>query len=464
MIENLTIRNFKSVQNLSMSLGRLTVFIGENGAGKSNILEAISLASAAADDKLDNEYLSARGIRVSRPKLMKSAFDSLNMDKKIHIEFNLSPNIHKELELPEKFSFSIQTSGKDFTEWGYDTNLNDSSVVEKAFKANIFPKIADDIANDILKNIRSKINSSELKQMESNFVVQESSSDVEAIHKSDIIKYLSEERYYEFIKKNIISSISFDPIESASEEPKENSDSISLGTIAVDKRSLIPDSIKNFLIYSPEYTSLRLFEKEGQIEPLGINGEGLFKLVKSLYYDTETGEKGEKASELNQLLEIFGWFDELSVPQKTILKEKTLEIKDIFLDEAIGFLDQKSSNEGFLFVLFYFCLFISDKTPQFFAIDNIDASLNPKLCRELVKKLYYLSKKYNKKVILTTHNPAILDGIDINDEEQKLYVIQRNTKGHTTANLVKKKSNESKNIKLSEAFMRGFLGGLPNSF
>lgn len=37
-----------------------------------------------------------------------------------------------------------------------------------------------------------------------------------------------------------------------------------------------------FLVYSPENYALRIFEKEGQIEPLGINGEGLFKLLKVL--------------------------------------------------------------------------------------------------------------------------------------------------------------------------------------
>ena len=37
---------------------------------------------------------------------------------------------------------------------------------------------------------------------------------------------------------------------------------------------------ENFLIYSPENTALRTFEKEGQIQPLGINGEGLLKLLK----------------------------------------------------------------------------------------------------------------------------------------------------------------------------------------
>ncbi|HIE00821.1 MAG TPA: chromosome segregation protein SMC, partial [Thiotrichaceae bacterium] len=45
--------------------------------------------------------------------------------------------------------------------------------------------------------------------------------------------------------------------------------------------SMLKNSIefKDFIIYSPENTALRTFQKEGQIQPLGINGEGLLKLL-----------------------------------------------------------------------------------------------------------------------------------------------------------------------------------------
>jgi len=42
MLRRVTIKNFKSIKNLSFDLGRVNVLIGENGSGKSNILEAIA--------------------------------------------------------------------------------------------------------------------------------------------------------------------------------------------------------------------------------------------------------------------------------------------------------------------------------------------------------------------------------------------------------------------------------------
>ena len=47
MIEKIEIKNFKSILTDNISLGRLNVFIGENGVGKSNILEALLFASVA---------------------------------------------------------------------------------------------------------------------------------------------------------------------------------------------------------------------------------------------------------------------------------------------------------------------------------------------------------------------------------------------------------------------------------
>ena len=51
LIKNLHIKNFKSVHDLSLECDRINIFIGKPNAGKSNILEAISL--------LGLEYLKA---------------------------------------------------------------------------------------------------------------------------------------------------------------------------------------------------------------------------------------------------------------------------------------------------------------------------------------------------------------------------------------------------------------------
>lgn len=54
LIKNLHIKNFKSVRDLSLECDRINIFIGRPNAGKSNILEAISLLGAEYSGNEDN--------------------------------------------------------------------------------------------------------------------------------------------------------------------------------------------------------------------------------------------------------------------------------------------------------------------------------------------------------------------------------------------------------------------------
>jgi AAA15 family ATPase/GTPase len=239
-----------------------------------------------------------------------------------------------------------------------------------------------------------------------------------------------------------------------------------LGNLQKSELDLIDNLVDllppEFLIYSPEIYSLQTFQKEGQIQPLGIHGEGLFKLLKVLKAD----KNHEKISTLKEKLRLIDWFKDFEFSQNGSDTEHFIKIKDRYLEDNVEYFDRKSSKEGFLFLLFYFALFISDDTPKFFAIDNIDASLNPRLCRRVMQELIPLAQENDKQVIFTTHNPAILDGLNLEDEEQKLYVIYRNLSGHTKAKQIFKPEilPGKEPVKLSEAFLRGYLGGLPKNF
>ncbi|MFS8118051.1 MAG: AAA family ATPase [Microcoleus sp.] len=389
MIGEVRIQNYKSIQKLKLELGRVTVLIGENGCGKSNILEAIALASAAASDKLDNEFLAARGIRVTEPRFMRSAFDKENLAKDISIELRSNKG--------EEFSCLLQNDNSPYSQW-----------VSKNFFGN---------TKTSLKNA-------------ANLVVQ---------------KYGG-----------------IDKVRSILEEERELSEQESL-SLTKDAESFAQIfSILKFIIYSPENPALRTFEQEGQIQPLGINGEGLFKLLSFLSFD----KNQDKLNQIKKKLRLIDWFEDLEVPQNLAAMQTSIQITDRYLDTDLSYFDQRSSNEGFLFLLFYFTLFISDLTPKFFAIDNIDASLNPRLCRRLIQELVELAKKNDKQVIFTTHNPAVLDGLDLDDDEQRLFVIYRSQLGHTKAiRILKPEPLEGQEpVSLSEAFLRGYIGGLPENF
>ena len=88
MVREIKIQNYKSVQDLTLELGRINVLIGANGCGKSNILEAIAFGSAAADNKLNKEILTARGVRVTDSVWMRSGFKKKSENEPIKIKFD----------------------------------------------------------------------------------------------------------------------------------------------------------------------------------------------------------------------------------------------------------------------------------------------------------------------------------------------------------------------------------------
>jgi predicted ATPase len=59
-LEKLTIKNFKSIREQTLALGRLNVFIGGNGAGKSNLIEAFRFLRETINQNLA-EYTGTKG-------------------------------------------------------------------------------------------------------------------------------------------------------------------------------------------------------------------------------------------------------------------------------------------------------------------------------------------------------------------------------------------------------------------
>lgn len=228
-----------------------------------------------------------------------------------------------------------------------------------------------------------------------------------------------------------------------------------------DNGKFINSDINQFLIYSPEEYKLRNGDNSNLTYSIGCHGEGLFTYLKDL---SQRPEGTVIFGEIRESLKGLDWFDGMEVPSGQLSLKYNLKLKDSYLDDTINTFDQRSTNEGFLYLLFFLTLVISDETPRFFAIENIDRAFNPKLCSEVVRHLIILARKHNKQIIATTHNPAVLDGLDLHDEEQKLIVVQRSIDGYTRVRTLNNDQVINCDLPLSQLWLRGFIGGLPNNF
>lgn len=399
MIDKIKIENFKSIVDLEFDPGRFNIIIGANGCGKTNILEAITIASAASLNRLDNEFLGSR-LRNTKPAFMFSAFEENQSENPGYIAVRIAENPKPATD------FHIVVDGNT----GKWVNLGDFINDQ-----NVYRSIEKLIENELIKDAIG---------------AQDKFSDFESLQQ--LLKSDDKEKIKTYIP-NFYSSL---------------------------KASLFSKpALESFLIYCPEESNLRRFSDDSQVLPLGRRGEGLFQHLKDIY---SKEENAEIINDINEGLLLLDWIDGFKIPSDLLSNEYRLEVGDKYLKKTLHYFDQRSTNEGFLYLLFYLTLFASKQTPLFFAIDNIENSFNPKLCTMLIRYLVQLAKKHDKQVILTTHNPYILDGLDLEDDEQRLFVARRNIDGHTKLDRVEYK--EERTMPLSEIWMNGFIGGLPDNF
>jgi hypothetical protein len=79
-ITKLTIEGFKSIASASFEPARLNVFVGANGSGKSNVLEAIGVLGCAVSGAVHEEALFYRGVRPGRRGALLAAFRGAVVD------------------------------------------------------------------------------------------------------------------------------------------------------------------------------------------------------------------------------------------------------------------------------------------------------------------------------------------------------------------------------------------------
>ncbi|WP_044233694.1 AAA family ATPase [Haliscomenobacter hydrossis] len=377
MLKEITIKNFKSIANDTIELGRVNVFIGENGCGKSNILEAVGFASAGVENRVDNENLISKGVRVAKPSLIISNFKGRKQAKQFNIE----------ILVKDKKNLDLNFTGRDktflFEEWEVEEIDNNISTVEE-------PQVEYEKPSKVksaIENLRQRMKNP---------------------HRGNLMKYV---------------------------------------------------------IYSLNTPALRGFTFESRKDPIGIYGEGLDILLAS--FDEEEMPKLKSYSYL------IPWLEDFFIDAKDVLKFKGYKPNRsasalYFVDKHMPKLDNvfslENANEGVLHILFYLAVTISHYTPKFFAIDNIESCLNPHLCRHLMEEICKLAKSQDKQLLITTHNPAILDGLNLFDDEIRLFEVTRNDKGHTQTRRIQMKpevQNEmGQKYKLSELWTRGFLGAI----
>lgn len=422
-INQITIKHFKSIDNLTLDLGNLNVFIGTNGAGKSNILEAIGILSAAIKGEVQYSDLITRGIRLSTPEVMKSSFKG---EKR-------SPSIN------------LIAKGDNFS---YEATIH--TITNREFII--------EYSTESLKNSTHLIagisNRSRNRQMTLRTAQQENLS--LNLNKDD-----------HKVQTERTSSII--PI------------ALQLGDFGTDAELIrgALDSLKKYAIFSPSTPVLRDFVLDtSSRQNLGVFGGGIAATLNKIF----AKDKSEQKLLLRNIFKFmkgFSWLTTIGIatPKKELRSQfagnsnVVAYFRDAFMKVNFNDLYAYDISEGALYVLFVALLLVFPESPNMFALDNVDSTLNPGMVKITVKNIAdHLKDNSHKQILLTTHNPTTLDAIDLFDPSHRLFVVERDSCGHTIARRIEipegvtrdQWQDEFKNMKLSDIWLSGALGALPS--
>lgn len=139
MIEQVLIKNYKSIKDLLLSLNRLNVLIGSNGAGKSNFISFFELTKAIYEQRLGSYTLSKGGIdnllRQGR-KISSSIQGLIDFDNTNAFFFEIKPAQSSKgyIERTGDYFNNLHLPKKDYSDW--NKTIWDSAVEESSLKDN----------------------------------------------------------------------------------------------------------------------------------------------------------------------------------------------------------------------------------------------------------------------------------------------------------------------------------------
>lgn len=399
MINSIHIKRFKSIRELTLDFGQVNLFIGANGSGKSNILEAIGIASSCFSRGLSDSDIGSKGMRLTPPELMKSSFKGDSLPKTFEIRVELEKGIRYRAVLTSKptdpllrfFSESAEANGKKLfgrsyrgasaTGVSHADRLDPNRGIWDQIKATY--DMPEDVANALMTFSRYCIYTPQT----------------------------------DFLRGRQSGRIDSPPVGLRGEGLSTAVAGILNAWGSAKKKSKLNDeaSKEAFEIID---AALRLVWLPGWTNRFGTEA------LKAHLLSNDVAEKGGPS----------------------------VYFKDRFMHSDRNKLSAYDSSEGTLFLLFAAIILTHPHSPRVLALDNVDNSLNPRITRALVECIINLTKRVAdsdseigaRQVFLTSHNPTSLDAFDIFDDHARVFVVDRNEDGHTIINRLQPPSGISK--------------------
>ena len=382
------ISRFKSIKDATLDFGRVNIFIGGNGAGKSNILEAIGLTSACLGRGLGDSDIASKGLRITPSELMKSSFKDEDLPKTLALKACFRDNINytatlRSSELDPLMRFSSETAsndiGKIFSRSPHGAKVfNSRQALEPEGYRGMWDQISTSFkVHGIPNNVANAF--------------------------SEFSRYAIYQPQTDLLRGRVSGRVDSPPIGLHGEGLSSAVEGY-LKTLNQLRRSKVSDDSEN--------TNLKILEE----------------CTEMVWIPGWAGEFGVRPSDSQFISR------DIATNSKNVVY-----FKDRFMKASRNQLSAYDSSEGTLFLLFCAIILAHPSAPKIFAVDNVDNALNPGMTRKLLEHIInvtLLATEFEtdlgaRQIFLASHNPTALDAFDIFDDEQKIFVVRRVEKGHT---------------------------------
>lgn len=433
-IKKLRIRDYKNVSDeiLEFDTDLTTLIIGQNGLGKSNLLEAITIIFVALSDKDDYLNLS-------------------HLDRR-YLSF--------EIEYVLKGKFIAIKYGLDNT---YQIKIDESIFKLNDMNGNYNPRIIKNINQDLLPDYFVTYYSGQNKRLE-NILKRFEDDYIKGLYKNDDTKILTERRKFLYLKNfhapllmlvlRIFDGIKIneklDHVEQISNLfnhlniEKIDSFSIIINSpewISKQYSKKITDESKVDYRFT-EYIQLYLSNEEEYTHPFWQLKSSIDKLLKCMSFSTEiinydNSEEIKKVSDFKETLEFKGI--DIKQFKEHITKYFSSPLELFYALESLvllGMLDVQndlkfeitkrhyasnsknlsyeslSEGENQLFIVLGIIL-ITGIEETLFLLDEPDTYLNPKWQREYINLLEDFNlQDDDSHIFVTTHSPLLVQNIE----------------------------------------------------
>jgi len=407
MVSKVAVEGFKSIaERATLELGRVNVLIGPNAAGKSSLLEAVGVLGAAAGGRVDDAALLRRGVRPGVPALYKSALKGKRYPTFISL------------------AGTWERQGSAAT---YEVGL--SNPIER-------PEAAWRYRTESLRRDGTLL---------------------PGYSRSPRSRLLPVDAYTGLAARGLGSG----DLRGAPEE--------------------LVRALADFAIFSPATGVLRGIEPDThQRTPIGLSGG---RLAEALGETIDFCHNRKKLQHVVAFMNLLDWVQAMSVrrlgvkpaqPTRKTLSPSvpaptlTVGFWDRYMREGRDQLVAYDASEGALYVLFLMILALHPNSPPILAIDNFDVAMHPRLARAVTRTLceHILVARPARQILLTTHNPLVLDGLDLQKDDIRLFAVERGTSGvtqvHRITVSVELLSEAERGMTLSRLWVMGRLGAVPN--